>query len=503
MNKNSLRITFSFAPDRVVAAFLGLLLSPIAIASDPRVQLFDGRDGVTCKYFNAGAAIPWRNALGDWRDAIGQAQGDSPFARADVAPSSDRHSVEWDVTALVRGWADGIYPNSGFLLAPVDGARPVAFASRKADASELRPRLQLEFADAPPKVLRPIADTTVDCSTRRSLGANAELSVGAGARAAIQFDPATVRGQTITKAILEMTALRSAGVTIGVFRIDPPVSAVAAAPAHMGIASAYPRDIGIGRDPAVIMATGFESSSWRADWSQVSEVSHVDQIERDDKGRFAPLIGRALRVEVRQGDNFGLDMTYDFQDKIGYEPEEIYFRYYLRFAQDWDPVVDGGKLPGVAGTYGKAGWGGRRASPAVGWSMRGSFNLAPSIGNPLHGYVTIGTYAYHAAMEDNFGDHWPWINDGLGVLERNRWYCIEQYFKVNTLGLRDGILRAWIDGSLAFEKDDIYVRDLDSIKIEEVWMNVYHGGTAPASYNMHLYIDNVVIAKKPIGCIAP
>ena len=104
-------------------------------------------------------------------------------------------------------------------------------------------------------------------------------------------------------------------------------------------------------------------------------------------------------------------------------------------------------------------------------------------------------------MEDNFGDHWYWTKDGLGVLERNRWYCIEQYFRVNTPGSQDGVLQGWIDGALAFEKDDVYVRDIPSIKIEQVWMNVYHGGTAPAPRNMHLYIDNVVIAKKPIGCV--
>lgn len=29
-------------------------------------------------------------------------------------------------------------------------------------------------------------------------------------------------------------------------------------------------------------------------------------------------------------------------------------RYYLRFGDNWKPVVDGGKLPGFAGTYNKA-----------------------------------------------------------------------------------------------------------------------------------------------------
>ena len=30
-------------------------------------------------------------------------------------------------------------------------------------------------------------------------------------------------------------------------------------------------------------------------------------------------------------------------------------------------------------------------------------------------------------------------------------------------------------------------------------MNVYHGGTSPAASDMHLYIDNVVIARRYIG----
>lgn len=490
-------------PVRVVAAFLLLLLSSGTSALDPRLQLYDGRDGATCRYFNEGAVLAWRHALGDWRDANGQPQGDSPFAKAIVEGGSGTRTIEWDVTALVRAWADGTYPNSGFLLAPVDGGRPVAFASREADAHELRPRLAIKLAGIEePSIRMAVADTTLDCSTRRALGGESELRVGAGARAVIQFDLSGIRGQDITQATLQMTVLRSAAATVGIFRIDPP-AVVGAAPTHTGIAAAYPRDVGIARDPAVIMATGFESPSWRADWSFVNATSHADRIDRDDKRRFEPFIGRALRVEVPEGDNLGLDMGFDFKEKTGSEPEEIYFRYYLRFAEDWDPVVDGGKLPGLAGTYGKAGWGGRRADASVGWSMRGQFNRAPSAANPLHGMITIGTYAYHAAMEDDFGDHWYWMKDGLGLLERNRWYCVEQYFRVNTLGSRDGILRAWIDGALAFQKEDIFVRDVPSIKIEQVWMNVYHGGTAPAARSMHLYIDSVVIARKPIGCVTP
>jgi hypothetical protein len=495
MNKASLRL---------IALLPGLILSLPLCASDPRLELYDGSDGANCKYFNAAAAIPWRHPLGDWRDADGQAQGDKPFAASSIRAGGAGRAVEWDVTDLVRGWLEGSYPNSGLLLATLPGPRsaPVAFVSREAATDAVRPRLTLNLAgEAQPKDLAPKADVWLDCSTAYALGTKGELRVGDSTRSALQFDLGALAGHKVERATLVLTTLgmQAFGSAIGIFRVDPPISTTMAA-SHTGIASAYPRDAGIGKNPDVLFATGFESSSWRSEWSYMSEGSHADRIDRDDRLRFKPLVGHALRVEIAQGDNFGLDLGFDFKDKLGYEPEEIYFRYYIRFADDWNPTVDGGKLPGLSATYGKAGWGGRRADPSIGWSMRGQFNRAPSPANPLHGHIAVGTYAYHAGMEDEFGDHWYWMNDGLGVLERNRWYCLEQYFKVNAIGAKDGVLRAWIDGALAFEKTDIWVRDLSSIKIERVWMNVYHGGTAVTDRPLHLYFDNVVVAKKPIGC---
>ena len=70
---------------------------------------------------------------------------------------------------------------------------------------------------------------------------------------------------------------------------------------------------------------------------------------------------------------------------------------------------------------------------------------------------------------------------------------------MNTPGKNDGILRAWVDGLPAFEKTDIRMRDTDALKIEAVWLNVYLGGSWTARSDHHLYIDNVVIAKTPIG----
>ena len=65
---------------------------------------------------------------------------------------------------------------------------------------------------------------------------------------------------------------------------------------------------------------------------------------------------------------------------------------------------------------------------------------------------------------------------------------------MNTPGDNNGILRGWVDGQLAFEKTDIRMRDVESLEIEAVWLNVYLGGTWKAKSDRHLYIDEVVIA---------
>jgi hypothetical protein len=478
--------------------------SAAAVAHDPRTDLFDGIDGATCRYFNAGAQLPWRERLGDWLDADGTLHGDRPFASAALRTVPSSKPAEWDVTQLVRAWAAGAAPASGIVIAALAPWAGVDFASRETPDAAQRPRIVVSLDDAPaPVSLAPTADVTLDCSTAHSLGASSLLRVGPSLRAVLQFDVAPLARRRVLKATLQLTpaAPLRAVASVGIFQLDPP--AVASAPgAHHGLSERYPRDEGIAKDPDVLMATGFESAAWKSAWSYVGATSHVDRVARDDAHGFAPLSGSALRVKVAKGDNYGLDMGFDFAEKLRYEPEEVYFRYYLRLGDDWIPTVDGGKLPGLSGTYGKSGWGGRRASGTTGWSMRGQFNREPSAGNPLHGRTTIGTYAYHADMEDDFGDHWYWVDGAIGVLERNRWYCLEQRFKVNGLGARDGVLQAWVDGVLALEKFGINVRSQPNIRIERVWMNVYHGGTEPAAEDMHLYIDGVVVARKPIGCRA-
>ncbi len=102
-------------------------------------------------------------------------------------------------------------------------------------------------------------------------------------------------------------------------------------------------------------------------------------------------------------------------------------------------------------------------------------------------------------MKGKYGANWRWEIEDRGLLENNRWYCIEQYAKLNTPGENDGVLRAWIDGKPAFEKTDVRMRDKRNLKIELIWFNFYHGGKSAAEKDHHAYIDDVVISREAIG----
>ena len=52
-----------------------------------------------------------------------------------------------------------------------------------------------------------------------------------------------------------------------------------------------------------------------------------------------------------------------------------------------------------------------------------------------------------------------------------------------------------------FRRTGMSFRTVDRLKIEQLWMNVYHGGTQPSPHDQHVFIDNVVIARKYIGTL--
>ena len=277
-------------------------------------------------------------------------------------------------------------------------------------------------------------------------------------------------------------------------RLRPAIAAVvvfalaSAAPAHLGSPDLEPA-LG-GRDD-IVFFEDFEQANYYTHWGQPSAPGTVARVADP---RFDGQ--HSLRVRVPQGQHTGIGWQWKFGDFGLPEPEEIYFRYYMYLGDTWRRTGGSqiGKLPGISGTYGVAGWGGRPSHGDDGWSARMS--------NYDHGSVIEPSfYCYHADMTGIYGNNWTWGPDAY--LDRERWYCIEVYGKMNSitggLGNNDGILRGWVDGQQVFEKADIRFRDVDTLKIEAIWFNVYVGGTWTAEQDMDVYFDNMVIAGNYIG----
>jgi len=487
---------------RVLAGLFAVcLLGILSSAEAVELPVIDDAGGVTCDHHIKAVRASWINRGGDWIDANGAPQGNTPFATATISNNEQQQSVALDVTALARGWHARGRPAGFVLLRPIDGSKGVVdFASRESERSEHRPALRVQWSDGSVSSVNPSADTSIDCTTAKSLGGASTIRVGGRTSTLLAFPLKTVRDVRVERATLLLSTERQTGgaVVTGVFEATPPWMSESSV--RTGLASRYPGDEGIDRDPAVYFATGFGSGDWRAGWPTVGRRSIADTVSRDDDNRFEPLQGNALRVRMLPHQNLGLDLRYEFAHKGFEEPEQAYFRYYLRLGNDWNPVNDGGKLPGFAGTYNRAGWGLRKVDGTNGWSALGAFFRQAREGSrETMTHAGIGNYAYHMGVPGRVGDHWGWGLGRTGRLERNRWYSVEQFIRLNTPGRSDGVMRAWIDGELVMERAGMRFRDVPELRIESVWFNVYHGGVAKPASPLTLYIDNVVISREYVG----
>ena len=222
-----------------------------------------------------------------------------------------------------------------------------------------------------------------------------------------------------------------------------------------------------------------------------TDVSHVKNQTLEDDAFDGQ---RCLRIRVNKDDHYGASILYRFAKAGMEEPEALYGRYYVKFGENWNPG-QGGKLPGPAGTYNRAGWGGRKVNGTDGWSARMGFRSSKVRGGETQVYF----YTYHADMEGQYGDNLHWDIENRGSLANGQWYCIETYVKLNTPGEKDGILRGWVDGKLAMERTDLRFRDMADLKIEGFWMNLYYGGRWSSPGDMDVYFDNMALSFNPIG----
>ncbi len=517
----------------VAAASTGSTARAAPPPGSPAFAFRDTVDGITCHAFDAVTLLGWPGTEVPWVDAAGVAGGAKAYDTQRLDGAKTPRALRWNVLALVKDWASGKADNEGFLIAPTGSPIAVAnkdalaytdkaatkavlsggadFHSREAEDVGLRPSLRVVHADGAVELLSPQADAGLDCSTHSGLGGRDTLHIGPNSKGVLRFDLSRLRkGSAANAKVAELVLVRtSAGVwsdgALGVFRLTTPWTQTFEKPAR-GLAAAFSGDRDIDKHPAVLFADNFGTGKLRKGWNTNDMVrARVVAPEAAPAAGGALLTLASLRATIPRGENLGLDLRFDLPRAPGKpDTSEAYLRYYLRLGPEWAASPDSGKLPGLAGTYGRAAWGGRGWHGMEGWSARGSFLKTAPVGHPARPYLTLASYVYHSKSASGYGEIFAWGGSyGAALVQPGRWYCIEQHIKLNTPGREDGVLRAWVDGQPVFERRDLRLRDTATIGIENAWMDLYMGGSQTALRDMSIQIGQVVVATQYIGPLAP
>jgi hypothetical protein len=317
-----------------------------------------------------------------------------------------------------------------------------------------------------------------------------------------------------------------------------------AKPTGVGIAAKYPRDEGIGQDPAVLFHSDFENGF--AGWT--SHSSDPTLLDVDTNAALANGGSRYLRASISRTrlakDNYiGVNAQYDFAKRV----PVAYWRFYAKFVGTSVPPHHWVRLAAGTPTF----------------QSDGLANTVPP-GNQgfwydldAHDDGNLNFYLYWYKMRSgrcNDGSAVPGCAGDQGTtyyygnnfspakqspFPRDEWFCVELMTKVNAVGSSDGELALWVDDALVGEyktgtphgrwlRDNFYswgpyyqdqggfegfdFRTNSDVLVRRITLDTYfekgsldariaNGLVAPETQTI-LY-DDVVVATSRIGCRTP
>jgi hypothetical protein len=311
--------------------------------------------------------------------------------------------------------------------------------------------------------------------------------------------------------------------------------------AHDGIATKYPGDRGIEKDPAVVFVENFEQPSIDELEKRWDSAQHPDGMSFAQDSPAGSGGKQSLLMTHLGGTGTGSHL-YRRLGKDGKGYEQLFARFYVKFDPDCAPIHHFGTC--IGGN-----------NPPTPWPM-------VSAGRPPEGEKSFWTGI------EPFGQSWTWdyytywcdmrgspprgqtwgnvfIQDKSLKVERGKWICVEVMVKVNDVGDTNGELALWLDGKpishlgKGFPKGkwvfDRFLKDQggDSIrwnqakgdresfqtaaggelfegfrwrtsndlKVNFVWAYLYIT-KAPEGHVSKVWFDDIVVATKYIGPLA-
>ncbi len=242
---------------------------------------------------------------------------------------------------------------------------------------------------------------------------------------------------------------------------------------------------------------------WGLLWKRAPTSHH--EIVRNSENAFD---GNSLRIKYpgkTLGSGVRVNYGSDFK-KLGIGlRESAYLRYYVKFNKGWDWAITG-KVPGLGGY--KTVSGGDAVSGKDGWSMRFVWydgeKVDPAIAS-LYAYIAgkggvrkTSKYGYVFRLKD------PKTQNPMSF-PVDKWTCIELYVQLNEVGKYNGVVKAWIDGVLGADLNDLMYRTVDNEanKVGRMMFSTFFGGGndnfAP-SRDVYASFDNFAISETRIGC---
>ena len=505
-----------------------------------KVLLSDAGSGVNQKFFNYHVRLVWRNSGGDWLDAAGAQQGSQSYALAQIPSTSITTPYNLNVTALVvASLAAG---DTGMLLRGLSGA--MQSVSRHDPNAALRPVVVVTRPDKSVQVCPCVSDAVLSPSTELSDNQGPVLAPGAGTSWIMQFDYGTLTPGDVADAQLVVNVLKYGPAQFALYRIDPP-DIMPPGTVEQGLAQGKTL-AQIAADPDVVFANDWPGSFPTAIYDGYTTAGCFSYQQDPQLGNcieaaFTPGVGNGEAPVIL--DYYRSDHNLDGLD-------EAFLQYQIMFGPDWGPTEDGGKLPGIAGRYGRrpvyadpllyeplSGNGGDRTTgkhePAgakgvpvdwlSGWSARGWFPRFENDGNPYGDLTPVVLYVYWPGMPQTGSSPYAGTGQTFYVagtaMAKGKAYTIEHRIKMNSIdlsspdalgngiGRTDGMIEVWLDGVKRPVLDyatlkpltGICFRHHPSIKIDEAWLTIFLGGATHPVKRSSLRLGRIVFATKYIG----
>jgi hypothetical protein len=264
-----------------------------------------------------------------------------------------------------------------------------------------------------------------------------------------------------------------------------------------GIASQYPGDEGIEKDPRVLFVEDFESGDVRDTGARWGEISHPENMDLSPDIPMGSPGLRSLHI-AKNGHLYthtkGVDTMFA-RFYVKFHPKTGYIHHFVHLNADrtptsWPKGGAGLKPAGDQGfTTGIEPWGQWGKAPAPGvWHF----------------------YSYWQDMKgDGGGKYWGNFFDPPQpeTIVPGRWYCVEAMLKANsTPEASDGEQAFWVDGKKVGEFKNFRWRSDDKLKVNTFWLLYYiteqsakHNNDTNPDRVYELWFDDIVLATEYVG----